>query len=367
VETALGPFVGFMAGALLVLATLSAASAVSTVFGASVAALAGRPDSSWVQRAAIVISLAGLAAINVRGVRTGARAVEIATLGKLVPLVGFVAIGAAFVQPVHLVPAGVPAPPALLSTIGIVFFAFGGVENALAPSGEVRDPARTVPLALLIGLGGVTVLYLAIQTVAQGILGAELADHRATPLAEAAARVAGEAGRAGLIAGAAISILGMLTGVLLAAPRNLFALGRDGFLPKPLSAVHPRYRTPHVAIVVFATVATALALSGTFEQLALLTNGAAFTLYFLCAVAAWTLRRRDVRDARSRHEPFRSPGGPLVPLLTCAALLTVMYATISRREVAAIGLTLAIAAVLYLLRARRFSYGAPERASTRRQ
>ncbi|MEJ7812657.1 MAG: amino acid permease, partial [Gemmatimonadaceae bacterium] len=148
------------------------------------------------------------------------------------------------------------------------------------------------------------------------------------------------------------SMFGYLSGAMLAAPRNLFAFGRDGFAPRALAAVHPRYRTPYVAIVVYVILVLALALTGTFERLAILANVAALTLYFLCAVSAWELRRRDVRVAGG-SEPFRAPGGPLIPALACGAVAWLLWATVTWREIIAVGAVLAVALVAYAIRSTR--------------
>ncbi len=350
VEVALGPRVGFLAGVLLWLSNLAATAAVATLFAASVGALVGGRGGRRTEWAVVMVVLAVLALVNVRGVRPGARTIEIATAAKLVPLVGFVMVGAAFVEPAHLGWAGAPPPAAVLGAAGILVFAFAGIEGALIPSGEVRDPARTVPRAVFLALGVVTVLYLAVQVVAQGILGSALGADPVTPLATAAERVAGSPGRTVMIVGAAVSMLGFLGGAMLAVPRALFALGRDGFLGRRLAAVHPRYRTPHVAIAVYAVLAAVLALSGTFERLAVLANVSVLALYLLCAIAAGVLRGRGVR---ADGEPFLVAGGALVPVLAGASVLWVLWATVTRREVVAVAVVLVIALAAEALSARR--------------
>ena len=149
----------------------------------------------------------------------------------------------------------------------MLIFAFLGVEIALGPSGEVRDPARTVPRALFLALATTTTLYLLIERVAQGLLGPAIADFASAPLAEAASRVLGSGGRLLVIGGAIVSMFGYVAGDMLGSPRSLYALGRDGILPAALARVHPRFHTPHVAIVVYAMLIAALAVSSSFTQL----------------------------------------------------------------------------------------------------
>ena len=154
--------------------------------------------------------------------------------------------------------------------------------------------------------------------VAQGILGDELARSTAAPLAEAAGMSMGGWARSLLLAGAAISTFGYLGGMTLSMPRMLFALARDGFLPRALAAVHPEHRTPQTAIIVQSILTLALAASGTFEQLAILANVSALALYFGCALAAWRLRQRGVGGAGGG---IRMPAAGVVPWIACAVIL----------------------------------------------
>lgn len=349
VETALGPMWGFVAGCLVLSTGTCAAAAVASVLARSILQLfPGAPG--WVASVVILTLVATLVAINLRGVRTGARVIEAATVAKLLPLLAFVAIGVFFIEPANLAWTEVPPISAVLSTAGVVIFAFSGIEGSLVPSGEVKHPSRTVPLAVFLALGAATVLYLAIQFVALGIQGVELANERTTPLASAAAAVVGPIGRTVLIVGAVISMFGYLSANVLSEPRGLFAFSRDGFLPKILSAVHPQFHTPHVAILVYGVVVGAIALSGTFETLAVFANLAALMLYFLCAIAAWVLRRRDVR---TDGEPFLAPGGSLVPIAACICIAWVFYETVERTQFIALVLVLAVIFILYGLRAWR--------------
>ena len=117
-------------------------------------------------------------------------------------------------------------------------------------------------------------------------------------------------------------MFGYLSANVLSEPRGLFAFSRDRFLPSTLSAVHPTYRTPHRAILLYGLVVAIIALTdtalgGTFQRLAIFANLAALILYSLCAVADWNLRRRNIR---TQSEPFVTPGGPLVPIAACLSI-----------------------------------------------
>ena len=345
VEAALGGFVGFLAGVLLWLLATLATAAVASVFASSVAvfapALGGRAG-----RAAVLVSLfVVLALVNVRGVRQGTRLVELVTVAKLLPLVLFVAAGALFVRADYLAWDAVPSLDRVgRASIGL-FFAFAGIESALMPSGEVRDPSRTVPLALMIAMIAVTSLYVAVQIVTQGVLGPELASEttqRGAPLAMAATTFAGLAGGLAMALAATISTLGHATGMTLAAPRALYAFGRQGVLPPMFGAVHPRFRTPHVAIVAQSAIAALLAITSQFAELFVLATVSTLVLYLLCCVSAVVLRRRDVR---ADGVPFRLPLGPLVPALACAAILWLLTSATTREMTLVAGVLLAAGVV----------------------
>jgi basic amino acid/polyamine antiporter, APA family len=346
VEVAFGPFVGFLAGILYLLMATFAVASVSSAFAASVGEL-WSPAAAPAGRAAVIAVLfAALASTNVRGVRVGARLVEIVTVAKLLPLIVLVATGIWFIDPAYLRWLPPPTPSAVGQTAIVLIFAFVGMEIALVPSGEVRDPARTVPRAVFSALAITTTLYLLIQVVAQGLLGPQMSMVATAPLAEAAGRVLGRGGRLLVLLGATISMFGYVSGDMLGSPRALFAFARDGMLPSPLARVHPRFHTPYLAIVVYAVIVASVAISSSFTQLAVLANVAALTLYLACVAASFDLQRRDVR---ADGVPFELPGGPAIPLLA-AAVIVWLLSNASRREFGIEGLLLAVAALFYFIR-----------------
>jgi amino acid transporter len=315
VETAFGPFVGFLCGALLWVGMTFALSAVSSFFADSLVALA--PGLGRVgKRIALVVTLVVLAAANARGVRGVTRVNTVFTLAKLLPLLVLIVVGAFAMRGENLTVTTAPSAGAVARASLLLLFAFLGVESALVPSGEVEDPARTVPVAIFIAMGVVALLYVAVQVVAQGLLGAALAGDP-TPLASAAAVAMGPAGRTLILVGSVVSMLGYVSGMTLAVPRMLFAFGRDGFLPASLAAVHPRWRTPYVAIAVQTAIVIGFGLFGIFESLAVAANVTMLIVYAACCLAAVRLRRTGVR---SGGVPFRVPGTRVAPWLALGVI-----------------------------------------------
>jgi len=346
VEVAFGRYVGFLAGILFYLTAVLSVSGVVNVFAASLGALApplATPNGRFI---VILFAFSFLATINIRGVRIGARAVETVTLIKLVPLVIFVLAGLFFIQPEAIAWPGWPGNRALGESVLLLIFAFVGIEVALVPSGEIKQPARTVPRGIFTALTVTTVLYIMIQLVAQGVLGGELGNHPNAPLAEAAARFLGRIGRTLMLAGATISAFGFVTSDILSSPRIIFAFGRDAVLPKGFAHVHSRFHTPDVAIITYAAIAFVLSFSTTFQQLAILANVAVLLLYLLCCLAALQLIRRDVR---TDGMPFTFPGAMLIPVLAIVVIIWILaHATV--KEFAVTAACLAVASILFLIR-----------------
>jgi amino acid transporter len=290
-----------------------------------------------------VATLTVLAAANARGVRGVTRVNAVFTVAKLLPLVALIVVGGFAMRAENLAVTTAPAPAGVARASLLLLFAFLGVESALVPSGEVKDPARTVPRAIFLAMGAVALLYVAVQVVAQGLLGNALAGDP-TPLASAAAVAMGPAGRSLILVGSVVSMLGYVSGMTLAVPRMLFAFGRDGFLPASLATVHPRWRTPHVAIGVQTAIVVVLALFGIFEALAVAANATMLLVYAACCVASVQLRRRGVQGG---GVPFRVPGARVAPWLALGVIGWLLW-ELKPAEWLAAGAIVVVAALLFV-------------------
>lgn len=346
VEVAFGRYVGFLTGVLQWSTGLLGVAGVSAALLDQVGTLVPTLGGVTARVATLAAVLAALAALNVRGVRSGARLIEAVTVAKLLPLLVFVGVGAFFVNPAAIAWPGLPDGQAIGRGVLLLIFAYSGAEVALAPSGEIRTPARTIPSALFLALGFTTLLYVAIQLVAQGVLGGDLSQHTAAPLAAAAGRFLGEAGLTLMLLGAVCSMFGYLSGDMLSGPRTLFAFARDGVLPAAFARIHPVRRTPRTAIWTHCLLVLTLASTNTFESLAIISNVGLLVLYLLCCAAALELTRRDVRTDAPPFAPFLSW---LAPVLGAALMLWIL-ATATLAEVAVTALVLAAATAVYLIR-----------------
>src|SRR5437899_2518950 len=286
VEVAFGRYVGFLAGMLYFLTALGAVAGVVNVLANSVA-LVVPFLASPLMRVLVMLAVYGLLVfINIRGVREGAGAVTVITFAKLLPLLLFICVGIFFIHAPNLAWSGWPSSKSLGDAVILLIFAFVGIEVALIPSGEVKNPARTVPRSAYLVLVVTTVIYILIQLVAQVTLGSDLAKYPDAPLAESAGTFLGKLGRTILLAGASISAFGFVTSDILSSPRMIFAFGRDGALPQFFAHVHSRFRSPDVAIITYATLVFALSISGTFEEFEVLSDVVVLFMYFV-GVAGW--------------------------------------------------------------------------------
>lgn len=344
VEAAFGRAPGFISGMLLWLSCVLAAGGIAAAFADAIVTLYPVGDRS-VQRAVLIVAVMGLVtAINLRGVREGARFIGIITVVKLVPLLLFVIVGAFWIEPENLRPAGDIDPGSFGAAIILSIFTFSGMETMLSASGEVSNPQKTVPRALMLAMGGVLILYIAIQVVAQGLLGPALstADE---PLAQAMGAV--HPGLVIVIAvGAAISRGAWLGSDVLGAPRILFAFARDGFLPAALGRISPRTQVPTIAILTHSGIGTALALIGEFKWLVLLSALATAPIYLGACLAAVKLRRDDVQLVGTA---FRVPGLKIAATVGVLSMIALVCLA-QWEEIAGLFAAIVLSGLLYLSR-----------------
>jgi amino acid transporter len=316
-RTAFGDLVGFEVGWMTWLARVASVASLSAGFAQALTYLWPAAGTGWGRALAIVLSLAALTALNVVGVRSGARTAVVLAIFKIIPLLIFVGVGVFFASVATVLAAHPPGDwkQHMGEAALLLLYAYAGFENTAAPAGEFKNPRRDVPFALLAQIVIVTLLYTAVQWVALGTLPG-LA-HSQTPIADASRLFLGSWGGLLLTVGGAISILGTNSNTVLTGPRYLFALAEDGFGPRGLAAVHPRFHTPAVAILVQSAIALPLALTGSFVGLAALSVVARLASYLGTAAAVPFLRRKMRRD----RQTLRLPGGPLIPFAACLVCL----------------------------------------------
>ncbi len=342
---AFGPFVGFEVGFMTWLARIASIAALANAFVVAVA-LFWPAAAAGVPRALVIVALLGLFCwINVVGVQHGARTAVLLVIAKLVPLAVFIAVGIFFVEWSRLAPDSLPALGDIGEASLLMLYAYAGFENTGAAAGEYRNPRRDVPFALVTMIVAVTLLYTFVQLVALGTFPGVVESD--TSGAEAAGVFLGPAGAVLVSVGALLSISGNLGNTVLVGPRYLYALAKDGYGPAVLAHVHPRFRTPDAAIVVLVVLALALALTGSFVQLAMLSVVARLVTYIGTAAAVPVLRKK----LAGRAGALELPGGLVVPVLALVLSLAFLASADCRNLVAG-ALALAVGAVIYKLRRR---------------
>lgn len=343
---AFGPFIGFEVGWMTWLARIASIASLANGFTLALAPFwSGALEP--VGRGLTITALIGFFTwINVLGVGKGTKLSVGFAIAKTLPLVLFVAVGLFHVEWGAIAGFSAPsAPPEgnLWASALLLLFAYAGFENTAAAAGEYRNPRRDVPFALLGMITLVTLLYTGVQIVALGTFPG-LAES-SSAVAESAETFLGYGGFLLMTIAALVSISGNLGNTILMGPRYLYALAADGYGPGVLARIHPEHRTPHLAILLLAGVALALALTGTFVQLAMLSIVARLTTYIGTAAALPVLRRRNPGSP----EGFRLPGGMTIPIL--AILLSLVFlASANRGNLIAGGVALLIGAVIYRLR-----------------
>lgn len=256
--------------------------------------------------------------INVLGAKQGVFFVKIITIAKLLPLFGIIILGAKLVSIDNLRWQTIPSFKTFSDTTLVLFFAFSGFETSLGASGEIKRPNRTVPLSIAIGGLVILTIYLLIQTVTQGILGADMELYKTAPLAAVADRLIGPAGGTILLLCAALSCFGNVLMDALCTPRALFAGAKDGLFPKILGSVHPKFATPYIAVIIYGSLIFLLSISGGFQQLAIMASANILLIYLAVIISTVKLRKDKIQTT---EKFFRAPGGLFTPIVAIGVIV----------------------------------------------
>jgi APA family basic amino acid/polyamine antiporter len=317
---AFGRLTGLQVGWMLMLSRLTACAANANLLVIYLGTFWPRSTQPALRVGIITILLAVLLIVNYRGVRDGTLVSNVFVVAKLIPLAVVAVAGGYFLARHPAVPLLSPhaGPGSWRSAMLLLFFAYGGYEAAMNPMGEARNPKRDAPFALLTALAIITLLYTVIQWAVVGILPPAM--HTDRPLAEVARIIMGDAGALLVAVGALVSVYGYLSANFLTGPRATFAFAEQGDFPGFFAAVHPKFRTPHISILVFAILCWVLALLGSFTWNVTLSAVARLFYYGVVCAAVPALRRKQPEAAL-----IRVPAGTIfavLGVLICGVLLT---------------------------------------------
>jgi amino acid transporter len=348
-RAAFGRFIAFEVGWMLWFTRVASWATVVNIFVASLGFYWPALTSGMQHAAFLAAVIAALAIINILGIRQSAVAVNLLTVGKLLPLAIFIVVGLFFVEPARLRPEGSLTVQQTSAAALFLIYAFGGYEVVPVVAGETKDPRGAVPFALITTILVVTAVLALAQVVALSALPG-LGSSK-TPLADAASVLMGPAGAVLITIGAVMSTMGNNMGSALSGSRNLFALAEQGDLPAFFGRVHPRFRTPVNAILVTAIVTLTIAATGTFVTTAAASAISRLVVYLATAASAVRLRNRSCAG-RVDAPRFVLPFGPVVPSVAMLVTLAIL-AGASAAQLAAGAAALAAGALLFFASAPR--------------
>lgn len=320
IEGTFGKYFGFIAAVLFLLATISADAAVANTIIDILGSINPFFKGKIIQTIFFLFLFSGLGYINIIGVNEGIRLVKMITIAKIAPLLVLIFLAWTKVDIVNLAWNLSPTIMDVGEVSLILFFAFQGAESGLSISGEVKNPNKTIPRAILISIMTVLLIYIMIQTAAQGVLGDALSNFKENPLGEVASKIFGPIGFTLITIGAIVSMFGNLSSEILSMPRMLYRAAKDNVIPINQAAlVHKKYTTPYIAIIIYVGLCILFATFGGFKQLAILSSASILLIYLGVAVAVIKLRIKE--GSKSSSDSFRIPGGYAVPIMAILVIL----------------------------------------------
>ncbi|MBT8492686.1 MAG: APC family permease [Deltaproteobacteria bacterium] len=351
-----GDLPGFLVGWMTCVVTVVAWAALANGLVRAVAAFSPMMGEGLPRAAFLIVFMGLLTVVNLRGAKLGAVVANFFTAAKLIPLILFIAVGLFFIDGPSFTPFSPEGYGDFFTATLLIFFAFVGFEGLVVPAGEMAKPRRDVPLALIIVLTLVVIVYALVLCVAIGTLPG-LAGHE-SPIAAAGERFLGGWGGTLIGVGVVVSMVGINAASALVGPRRLFAMAEQGHLPRSLVRLN-QHGSPKVAIVGLYVIACALALWGEYEKLALISVIARFAQYIATSVAVFFLRKRGPLPAPggdgedTPRKPFRLPLGPVIPVVSVGLCCFMIYQSKPVEQIAgaiAVGAGALVYALMWLRR-----------------
>jgi amino acid transporter/mannitol/fructose-specific phosphotransferase system IIA component (Ntr-type) len=316
ITRALGPSIGTVDG-LVTWFSISLKSAFALVGMAAFASLLTDINMQVVEIALVAL----FTVINLIGIKEAGKAQIALVLGLLVVLVVYVVRGLPAVSVENLVPFNPEGLSAVFATAGFVFVSYGGLLKVASVAEEVRNPAHSIPLGMILSLVVVTLLYLAVVFVTSGVLSPEILNHSLTPISEGARAFMGPAGMIILTIAAMLAFISTANAGIMAASRYPMALSRDGLLPDFLNRIHPRFGTPHVAIIVTAIFMT-IAVFLKIELLVKVASTVLILTYMFSCLSVVILRESRLQNYQPR---FRVPVYPVLQIVGVGGFILLLF------------------------------------------
>lgn len=351
-KEAFGNMAGFEVGFMKYVVQIIAWATMAVGFVTALSAVWPAAASGVTKTVLIVVIVGGLSVINIIGVDVTKYVNNIATVGKLLPMIIFIAIGIFFVKGGNFSPVvpdtGITAGKFSEAAI-LVFYAFTGFEAVATAAEDMENPKKNLPKAIAVVIGCVAVIYFLIQFVSIGILGSDLA-LTDTPVVDAMSRFMGSAGGILVTAGTLVSIGGINIASSFHTPRGCLALAERNMLPEAVLKKSER-DTPVMAIIITAVLVIPLALSGSFTQLAIISTISRFAQYIPTCLAIIVFRRKGMEST------FRIPFGYVLPILAVVVSIWLLANTEITKILIGLGAMVVIVPVYFVMKAYNKKHG----------
>lgn len=350
-KEAFGNFVGFEVGFMKYIVQVVAWATMAVGFVTALSAVFPEISEGPIRALLIVGLIVVLSVINIIGIDVAKYVNNVATVGKLVPIIVFIAAGIFFIKGANFQ----PIIPKDMTTVKfseaaiLIFYAFTGFEAIATASEEMDNPKKNLPIAIAVAIGCVSVIYFLIQFVSIGILGASL-EGTTTPVVDAMSKFTGSAGGILVTAGTLVSIGGINVANSIFVPRGCLALGERGMLPPAVKKMSSR-GTPVTAIIISAVLVIPLALSGTFTQLATISVISRFTQYIPTCLSIIVFRRRGMEST------FKVPFGYTIPIVASLVSLWLLFNADRFKLVVGLGAMVVIVPIYFIVKKYNEKHG----------
>lgn len=317
---AFGPFAGFQVGWLLYVGRATSLAANTNVLFNYLSYFWQGINSDLSKAAMFILIIGGLTVVNVMGIKSAMKAINLFSLLKVLPILVLILIGLPHISPSGVLPSDFPVIDDFGTLVLLILYAFVGFECVLFTTEETKNPTKTLPRALITMVIAITVVYFLIQLIYVNVVTTNDID---APLIELGSILFGEVGASIIIITAVCSIMGTATSILFTAPRLTFSLAEDGSLPKWFSKVHEKYNTPANSVIFLGVFGLFLGITGTFIYLAVASALARILAYIICISSLPAIRRKA--DTETRENALTLPGGYLIPCLALSVCIVAVY------------------------------------------
>ena len=342
---AFGSFAAFEVGIMTYAICVIAWATMAVGFTTALSVFWPGADKGVTKDILVTAFIIALGILNILGVNFTKIIMNIATVGKIIPLVIFIVIGVFFMKINNFTPM-LPHGTYISGSFGaaalLIFFAFTGFESIALAAEDMENPSKNIPRAIIIVMILVSAVYILIQAVSIGVLGSALAND-VTPVATASSRFLGSGGGILVSLGILVSIIGINIASSFSSPRMAVALANDGLLPKVIGKYN-KLNTPYVAIILTVILTIPIALSGSFTELALISAISRFAQYLPTCLAVPVLRWKKPGIKRS----FKIPFGPVIPIIAVLVSIWILFQSSTQEIIWGLG-GLIIAIPLYFI------------------